>query len=130
MRTMRHKILVIDDERIVGRAMSRVLESQGYEVYIALSGEEGVMLAKEKDFQMALVDLVLPGIDGLQACREIKRESPKTKLVLMSGYVSKLNETREIFASIEDCAQFVEKPFGGEDIVNIAKDFFERGEGC
>jgi len=127
---MRHKILVVDDEKIVGRAISRVLESQGYEVDVALSGEEGVQLAREKDFQMALVDLVLPGIDGLQTCRQIKEELPPIKLVLMSGYVAKLNETKKIFESIESCAQFVEKPFGGEDIVNITKDFLERGQGC
>lgn len=127
---MRHKILVIDDERIVGRAIQRILESRGYEVDVALSGEEGLEFAREKDFQMAFVDLVLPGIDGLQACRQIKEDSPLTKLVLMSGYVAKLNETREIFESIESCVQFVEKPFGGEDIINIVKDFLERGQGC
>ena len=52
------------------------------------------------------------------------------KLVLMSGYVEKLNETKEIFQSIETCAQFIEKPFGGEDIVNIVRNFFEEGKGC
>lgn len=127
---MCHKILIIDDERIVGRAIRRVLESQGYEVAVVLSGEEGVRLAGEKDFEMAFVDLVLPGIDGLQACREIKKEFPRIKLVLMSGYAEKLNEIRRIFESIESCAQFVEKPFGGEEIVSIANNFFQKGEGC
>ena len=125
---MRHKILVVDDERIVGRAISRVLESQGYEVDMALSGEEGVRLAQEKDFEMALVDLVLPGIDGLQACRQIKEESPQTRLVLMSGYVERLHETKEKFSLIEKGAHFIEKPFGGEEIVNIANDFLKGGK--
>jgi len=127
---MRHKILVIDDEKIVGRAISRVLEGQDYEVDVALSGEAGVRLAREKDFGLALVDLVLPGIDGLQACRQIKNKSPQTKLVLMSGYVAQLNETRETFESIESCPQFLEKPFGGEEIVNIVGNFFKKGEDC
>jgi len=130
VRKMYQKILIIDDERIVGRAMRRVLESQGYEVDIALNGEEGVRLAGEKVFGMAFVDLILPGIDGLQACREIKKNSPPTRLVLMSGYVDKLYETKNIFQKIESSALFVEKPFGGDEIINIANGFFERREGC
>ena len=128
--THKRNILVIDDEKIVGRAISRVLQGNGYSVDIAMSAEEGLRLAREKDFQMALVDLVLPGMDGLQACRSLKSASPDMKLVLMSGYVEKLKETQEAFASIESCARLVEKPFGGEDIITIADDFFERGHGC
>ncbi|MFH1093079.1 MAG: response regulator [Candidatus Omnitrophota bacterium] len=127
---MNKRILVIDDEKIVGRAISRILQSRGYEVEVSLSGEEGVKLAQEKDFQMALVDLVLPGIDGLQACRQLKECSPLMKLVLMSGYTEKLHEIKEAFASIESCPHFVEKPFGGDEILNITNDFFERGVGC
>ena len=64
---MRHKILVIDDEKIICRAISRILEAHDCEVDTALSGETGVRLAEEKDFGLALVDLVLPGIDGRPA---------------------------------------------------------------
>ncbi len=130
MRVMGHRILVVDDERIVCRAVKKVLENDGYEVDTALTAEDGVRLAKEKAFQMVLVDLVLPGMNGLQACKILKKSAPSMKVVLMSGYVSKLNETKEEFESIGGCRMFIEKPFGGEEIVSMAKDFFERGQSC
>ncbi len=125
-----HKILVIDDEKIVCRALQKVLEQEGYYVESASTAEEGIRLIKEKQFQMALIDLVLPGIDGLEACKRIKAEFPMVKVVLMSGYIPKLQETKDVFESFGGCKTIIEKPFGGDEIVSLAKDFFERRQGC
>ncbi|MBU1043405.1 MAG: response regulator [Candidatus Omnitrophica bacterium] len=127
---MSNNVLVVDDEKIVCRAAQKILEIEGYKVVIALSGEEAVALAKKDKFQMALVDLILPGIDGVEVCRQLKLENPDIKVVLMSGYLSKLKERQDVFDSLGGCTEVMEKPFGGEDITRIAADFFERGHGC
>ncbi|MFH1062851.1 MAG: response regulator [Candidatus Omnitrophota bacterium] len=127
---MENKVLVVDDERIVCRAAQKILEMEGYEVGLAATGEEALALAKKNKFKMALVDLILPGIDGVEVCKQLKTENADMKIVLMSGYLSKLKERRVVFDSLGGCLEIMEKPFGGEDIVRITTDFFERGHGC
>ncbi len=127
---MSNKILVVDDEKIVCRAVQKILEVEGYDVEIAISGEAALGLAQKDKFQLALVDLILPGIDGVEVCRELKNKNPDMKIVLMSGYLSKLKERQSVFDSLPGCTEIMEKPFGGEDITKVAADFFERGHGC
>lgn len=123
--SMSYRILVVDDERIVCRAVQKVLEIEGYEVGLAITGEEALALAKKEEFHMALVDLVLPGIDGVETCRQLKERNSEIKIVLMSGYISKLREKKKAFNSLKDCIEIMEKPFGGEELTKIAYDFFK-----
>ncbi len=127
---MEKSVLVIDDSRIVCKGLKRILEEEGCNVKIAYSGEEGVKFAEKNNFQMAIVDLVLPGINGVEACRQLKEKFSLAKIVLMSGYISKLKEFRSAFDSIGGCKKVIEKPFDSEFIVKLARDFFEHGHGC
>jgi CheY-like chemotaxis protein len=127
---MKKRILVVDDERIVCRAVQKVLEIEGYDVDLATSGEEAVAKAKTDDFNLAFIDLVLPGIDGVEVCKQLKAINPKIKAVIMSGYLSKLKEKQSEFEALEGCTGVMEKPFGGEDVTRMADDFFVRGHGC
>lgn len=122
--------MVIDDEKIVCRAVQKILKTEGYEVEIAGSGEEALELAKKDKFQMAWVDLILPGIDGVEVCKRLKEQNSDMKVVLMSGYLSKLKERQSVYDSLQGCKEIMEKPFGGEEVKRITADFFERGHGC
>ena len=127
---MTKRVLVVDDSKIVCKGIKRILEDEGYSVDVAYSGEEGAGMLKKKDCRMAIIDLVLPGMDGVELCRLVKEKLTDAKIVLMSGYISKLKERKEEFDAIGGCKEVIEKPFESEKIISLANDFFEHGHGC
>ena len=82
------KILVVDDEQIVRINLEKLLTKQGYEIVTTDSGERALELLKEQEFNLALVDLVLQGMDGLELLERIKRKSPETIVIILTGYGS------------------------------------------
>jgi DNA-binding NarL/FixJ family response regulator len=84
----RTRILVADDHAIIRLAIRRLLGGSDFEVVAeAGDGAEAVRLALEKQPDIALLDLVMPGMDGLEGTRRIVRECPRTRVVAMSGHV-------------------------------------------
>lgn len=83
------KILVVDDNRQMVKTICDILRVKGYEVLPAYSGEEAVSLGKEgEEFDCVLMDIKMPGIDGVAALKMIKDVSPDTPVVLMSAYAT------------------------------------------
>lgn len=83
---MPYSILIVDDEELTQRTISRSLREEGWEVLVASSGEEGLKLFAEEKPEIALLDIVLPCLDGVGVLREIKRQAPATVVVMMSAY--------------------------------------------
>ena len=83
---MRYSVLVVDDEALTLRTISRGLSAEGFEVLTAGSGEEGLKIFNEETPDLALLDIVLPGIDGVEVLRQIKAASPASIVVMMSAY--------------------------------------------
>src|SRR3974377_2562997 len=83
---MAYSILIVDDEALTLRTIGRALDSEGFEVLLASSGEEALktLAAPQPDF--ALLDVVLPGIDGIEVLRQSTTLSPSTIIVMMSAY--------------------------------------------
>ena len=108
------KILIVDDEEIVRRVLSSLLKKEGYEVIEAEDGEAGVELAKKEDPDVILMDLTMPRMGGLEACRLLKKdEKTKNIPVLVITALGGENKTEAINAGIDD---FVSKPFDAEEI--------------
>jgi two-component system, NtrC family, response regulator HydG len=82
------KILVVDDDRRMVRTICDILRVKGYEALPAYSGEEAVEVAKREAFDCVLMDLKMPGIDGVAALKMIKGVAPDTPVVLMSAYAT------------------------------------------
>jgi two-component system response regulator AtoC len=78
-------ILVIDDEPVVGDALKLVLESNGYEVVLVEKGREGIVHAKNRRFCIAIIDLFLSDISGLQAIKTIREQQPEIVIILITG---------------------------------------------
>ncbi len=80
-------ILVVDDSRTVIAAFRKVLTQAGFKVLTAMSGEEGVKTAKTEQPDLILMDVVMPGINGYQATRQIRQHSPtaQTPILIVSG---------------------------------------------
>ena len=83
---MAYSVLVIDDEALTLRTISRGLVAEGFEVFTAASGEEGLKIFEEEKPDLTLLDIVLPGIDGVEVLRQIKAASPASIVVMMSAY--------------------------------------------
>jgi len=83
---MPHSVLVVDDEALTLRTVSRGLTSEGFDVMTAGSGEEALKVFAEDKPEMVLLDIVLPGIDGVEVLRQIKSASPAVIVVMMSAY--------------------------------------------
>jgi len=84
----KERLLVIDDEEGLRNFCKRALTKEGYEVEVSSSGEEALALMKEKTFNLALIDLKMPGIDGLEVLKRIKEEYPRTETMILTGYGS------------------------------------------
>jgi two-component system, NtrC family, response regulator AtoC len=83
---MTYSVLVVDDEALTLRTISRGLTAEGFEVLTAGSGEEGLKIFHEEKPDLVLLDIVLPGIDGVEVLRQIKAENRASLVVMMSAY--------------------------------------------
>ena len=83
---MSYSVLVVDDEALTLRTVSRGLSAEGFEVFTAASGEDGLKTFNEEKPEMVLLDIVLPGIDGVEVLRQIKSTAPAAIVVMMSAY--------------------------------------------
>src|SRR5512134_2574449 len=81
-------IMVVEDERILGDSICTYLEHHGYTTAVARSGEDGIPLAEENSPDVALVDIRLPGVDGLGVLRKLKDVSAGTEVVMMTAHAS------------------------------------------
>ena len=78
------KILVVDDERLLVKGIKFNLENEGYTVETAFNGEDGVALAKTGQFDLIILDLMMPKLDGLGACMQI-REFSTVPIIMRKG---------------------------------------------
>ncbi len=86
---MTRRILVVDDDREMVRTLCDVLELHGWQPLAAHSGEEAVGLAAQSGVDIVLMDVRMPGLNGVEALRAIKANSPRTRVVLMTAYAAR-----------------------------------------
>ena len=102
------KILVVDDEAIVSRSCLRLLSADGHEVSTALTGEEALRKIEHECFDVAILDLKIRGSGGLRILRAIRKASPQTEVVVITGYPSVENAKESIRLG---AFEYVTKPF-------------------
>jgi two-component system response regulator AtoC len=83
---MPYSVLVVDDEELTLRTISRGLRAEGYEVFTAGTGEEGLRIFEEQNPELMLLDIVLPGMDGVELLRRVKAINPAAIVLMMSAY--------------------------------------------
>lgn len=110
------RILIVDDDPVVGDALKVVLESNGYEVVLVDNGRAGIMEANSRRFALGIIDLFLSDISGLQAIRTIKTKQPEFPIILITG-----NGTPKAFAAARRLGVLgiLEKPFRPDDILEL-----------
>ena len=101
------KILVVDDERVLVKGIKFNLEHEGYQVEVGYDGEQAVELAREGNFDLVLLDLMMPKIDGLQACMRI-REFSNVPIIMLTA---KGEDTDKIMGFECGADDYITKPF-------------------
>ena len=112
---MAYSVLIVDDEALTLRTLGRALGDEGYEVLLAMSGEEALKILFDDHPDFALLDVVLPGINGIEVLRQAKDSSPSTTVLMMSAYhmVDRAVEAMKLGAY-----DYLIKPFHIADMVS------------
>jgi DNA-binding NtrC family response regulator len=111
------KILVVDDDEVVRSSYRRSLDSPKCRVEVALDGDEALQAMEEQPFDVVLLDLRMPGRDGMSVLKTIKEKWPESEVVIITGYPT-LETAKE--AIRHGAYGFLCKPVGPDDVVNVA----------
>ena len=113
---MAHKILVVDDEPDVLQLVTRYLEQEGFTVLTAETGEDALSLARRENPLLMVLDLMLPGMSGLEICRTLKGD-PDTKAISIIMLTAKQQEIDRIVGLEMGADDYVTKPFSPRELV-------------
>ncbi len=121
---MARKILVVEDEALIADAVAARLRSEGYEVQLAADGPAGVEHARRWEPDLVILDLMLPGLDGLEVCRLIQRERHLPVLML----TARDDETDLVIGLAVGADDYLTKPFSMRELVARVQALFRRIE--
>ena len=113
------KILVVDDDEVVRLSYLRSLAHADWIVESTLDGNDALRAMEKKRFDVVLLDLRMPGKDGMEVLKAIKEKWPETQVVIITGYPS--IETVKEAVRLGAC-DYLAKPVGPDDVVNAAND--------
>jgi DNA-binding response OmpR family regulator len=123
---MDHKpILIVDDEKNIRMTLSQSLESLGVEMDVAGSGEETLAKLKERDFGVILLDIRMPGMDGMEVLRQVREVRPDIRIIMITAYgtIESAVEAMKLGA-----ADFLQKPFDPDEIRELVSRVMNREE--
>ncbi len=121
---MASRILVVDDERVVTEVVERYLQQEDFEVFLAADGHQALESARQWHPDLVVLDLMLPGMDGLEVCRNIRKESSMPIIML----TAKGEETDRIVGLELGADDYVVKPFSPRELVARIKTVLRRSQ--
>ena len=120
------RILVVDDDETIRNTMKAILEDEGYIVDLAGTGNEAVQKTKTATYNVALLDIRLPDMEGVELLKLIKDTIPKTRKIMVTGYPSMQNA---ISALNKDADAYLVKPVNVEKLLSTVKEQLQMQEG-
>jgi two-component system response regulator PilR (NtrC family) len=116
-------ILVVDDEEIMREILETLLTREGYDVRLASSGAEGLEMARALPFDAAIVDIMMPGLDGIATLDELKRIDEDLNVIIITAYAS----VESAIAAMKTGAfDYVTKPFKNDEVLVVVRNAMER----
>ena len=118
------KILIVEDEEAIADLEMDYLELSGFEVEVANDGDKGLQEALNKEYDLIILDLMLPGTDGFEICREV-REQKNTPIIMVSAKKDDIDKIRGLGLGADD---YMTKPFSPSELVARVKAHMARYE--
>jgi twitching motility two-component system response regulator PilH len=119
------RVLIVDDSPTETYKMSSILSKNGFEVLTAENGEDGVTVAKRELPDVVLMDIVMPGLNGFQATRQLSRE-PATSHIPVIIVTTKDQETDRVWGQRQGARGYLTKPVDGKLLVQTIQDVLKR----
>ena len=119
------RIIIIEDERPLAEAVQYSLEKEGYRVDIALDGERGWEMFSEGDYDLVILDLMLPGLDGMEICRRV-RAAGAVPVIMLTAKDSDVDKILGLELGADD---YVTKPFNMRELVARVRSVLRRAGG-
>lgn len=116
------KVLVVDDSPTETYKLTKLLESRGHTVITAATGEDGVQVAKAEVPDLVLMDIVMPGLNGFQATRQLSR-APETKHIPVVIVTTKNQETDMVWGERQGAKAYITKPFDEKELISVIGKF-------
>lgn len=123
------KILIVEDEASLSEVLSYNLQREGYDVIVASEGREGLRKAQMQLPDLVILDLMLPGLGGLDICREL-RSSTKTAKIAILMLTAKAEETDQVVGFAMGADDYVTKPFSVKVLLQRVKVLLRRSSGA
>jgi len=118
------RILVVEDEAGIAFALEVDLQTEGYEVKVATTGDEALQIARTERFHLILLDVMLPGKDGFEVCRELRRSGFQTPIILLTA---KAQEPEKVMGLELGADDYITKPFSPRELRARIKAALRRG---
>jgi two-component system alkaline phosphatase synthesis response regulator PhoP len=123
----RENVLVVDDERDILELVKYNLDKEGYQVTVVATGEDALLAARSKLPDIIILDLMLPGVDGLEVCRRLKAD-PKTRSIPIVMLTAKGDEADVVTGLELGAADYVTKPFSPRVLTARVRAALRRGD--
>ena len=121
------RILLVDDDALFLLAHREELKAAGYEARTARDGREALDIACNEEIAIAFVDLIMPRLGGIETCRGLRRVSPGTEVVLLTGFPAQLSPPLQAFLEEGGFGKLA-KPLGEDELVRTVKKILKERE--
>ena len=118
------RILVVEDEPSIAFALEADLRTEGYGVTVTSTGDEALRLARDESFDLILLDVMLPGTDGFDVCRSLRRRADRTPIIMLTA---KAGEAEKVMGLELGADDYVTKPFSPRELRARIKAALRRG---
>jgi two-component system, sensor histidine kinase and response regulator len=119
------RILIIDDEEIVLKSCLRILRNDSYEIDTVLSGEEGLKKVAEKEYDVVITDLKMPGLSGMEVLAELRKNYPDVMAIIFTGFATVENAREALKMGAFD---YIPKPFTNEELKIVVENAIKARE--
>jgi DNA-binding NtrC family response regulator len=120
------RIIIVDDDEGIRQTLTAILQEEGYQVDTAESGKEAIEKINAKFYNLALIDIRLPDMEGIDLLKEIKETVPRVRKIIITGYPTLQNAIEAVNSGAD---AYVLKPFDMEKVLKIIGEQVKKQQG-
>lgn len=120
---MNKKIFIVDDEKSIVTLLTYNIEQAGYETDVAFDGNDAITKALKNDYDLIILDLMLPGVDGLEVCKTLRQNKIDTPIIILTAKEDELDKILGLELGADD---YLTKPFSPREVVARIKAILRR----